>query len=162
MLRIIGFIALAVCSGAFTDAQQAVSASGGKDNGPAGNVSYTAEKTNKASLINNSGKEIQGVMPPFEIQTVTKLDPAPEITLECEAFPNPATDFLILKINRDPIENLKYQLFDLNGKVLEEAFIGDKETAISLKHYKPDNYILNVLDHSEEVMTFKITKKDRK
>ena len=97
-------------------------------------------------------------MQPFEIHVVTQLDPGKAITLECEAYPNPATDFLILKIHREQIENMKYQLIDLNGKVLEEAFIGDAETIISLKHYKPTNYFLKVMDNSTEVMIFKITK----
>jgi hypothetical protein len=101
---------------------------------------------------------MEGVQQPYEIHVVTKLDPATAITLECEAFPNPATDYLILKIHREQIENMKYQLFDLNGKILEEAFIGDAETIISLKHYKPTQYFLKVLDNSTEIMTFKITK----
>ncbi len=158
MLRIFGCIAVAVFSGAFTYAQQALSATGGKGTGSAGTVSYTAGQTNNTSMISNTGSVVEGVQQPFEIHVVTKLDPATQITLECEAYPNPATDYLILKINRDQIENMKYQLYDLNGKVLEEAFIGDKETTISLKHYRPTIYFLKVLDDTKEVMTFKITK----
>lgn len=161
MLKIIGFLAMAVFSGAFSYAQQSLSAAGGNGTGSGGSVSFTSGQTNYTSLISNSGTVMEGVQLPFEIHVVTKLDPATEITLECEAYPNPATDYLILKIHREQFENIKYQLIDLNGKVLEESFIGDAETIISLKHYKPTNYFLKVMDNSTEVMTFKITKTDR-
>jgi len=160
MLKFIGCIGIAISSAAFSNAQQTVSATGGNGTGSGGTVSYTSGQTSYKSLMNNSGTVTEGIQQPFEIQIVTKLNVPREITLECEAYPNPATDFLILKIFRDRIENLKYQLIDLNGKVLEEAFIGDVETTISLKHYKPTNYFLKVMDNSTEVMTFKITKTD--
>jgi hypothetical protein len=158
MLKIIGCIGIAILGGAFSYAQQALSATGGNSTGPGGTVGYTSGLTNYKSLKSNSGIVTEGIQQPFEIQIVTNLDAAREISLECEAYPNPAIDFLILKIHRDQIENMKYQLIDLSGKVLEEAFIGDVETIISLKHYKPTNYFLKVMDNSMEVMTFKITK----
>jgi len=131
MIKIFSSLCLAVWSGVFSYAQQAISSSHGNGIGAGAKVSFTV---------------------------VTQLDPARAITLECEAYPNPVTDFLILKVHRDQIENMKYQLIDLNGKVLEEAFIGDAETDISLEHYKPTNCFLKVIDNSIEVMTFKITK----
>ncbi len=126
--------------------------------GSGGTVSFVSGQTSYSSIVSSSGTVYEGVLQPFEIHVVTQLDPGKSITLECEAYPNPATDFLILKIHNDQIENMKYQLIDLNGKVLEEAFIGDAETNISLKHYKPTTYLLKVLDKSTEVMIFKITK----
>jgi hypothetical protein len=151
---------IAISGVTFSYAQQALSATGGNGTGSGGAISYTSGITNYTSLNSSSGKVAEGIQLPFEIQVVTNVDPARDITLECEAYPNPATDFLILKIHRDPIENMKYQLIDLKGKVLEEAYIGDTETIISLKHYKPMNYLLVVTDNSTEVMTFKITKTD--
>jgi hypothetical protein len=160
MLKLMCILAFAVFSGTSSFGQQAVSTAGGNGTGSGGTVSFTSGQTSYKSLASNSGTVSEGVQLPFEIHVVTKLDPATEITLECEAFPNPASDYLILKIHRDQIENMKYQLIDLNGRLLEEAFIGDAETFISLKHYKPTNYFLKVLDNSTEVMTFKITKTD--
>ncbi len=161
MLKIMGCIGFAVLSGAFCYAQQALSTAGGNATGSDGTVSYTSGQTNYATLISNSGSVVEGVQHPFEIQVVTKLDPSVNITLAGEAFPNPATDFLILKINREQFENMSYQLIDLNGKLLEQAFIGSAETTISLKHYKSAHYLLKVLDNSTEIMTFKITKIDK-
>jgi hypothetical protein len=158
MLKVFGCLCIAVCSEAFTYAQQAISAAGGNGNGTGGTVGFTSGQTNYTSMNSSKGTVTEGVQQPFIIHVVTQLDPGKAITLECEAYPNPATDFLILKIHRDLLENMKYQLIDLNGKVLEEAFIGDAETTISLKHYNPTNYFLKVMDNSTEVMIFKITK----
>jgi hypothetical protein len=160
MLKFIGCIGIAICSAAFSNAQQTVSATGGNGTGSGGTVTYTSGQTSYKSLVSNSGTVAEGIKQPFEIQVITKLNIPREITLECDGYPNPANDFLILKILRDRIENMKYQLSDLNGKVLEEAFIGDVETTISLKHYKPTNYFLKVMNNSMEVMTFKISRTD--
>jgi hypothetical protein len=158
MVKIFVCLCIAACSGTFSYAQQAISSSGGNGIGSGGTVSFASGQSSYTSIVSNSGTVNEGVLQPFEIHIVTRLDADKSITLECEAYPNPATDFLILKIHKDQIENMKYQLIDLNGKVLEEAFIGNEETTISLKHYKPTTYLLKVLDKSTEVMIFKITK----
>jgi hypothetical protein len=158
MIKMFGCLFLIFCSGAFSSAQQAISSAGGSGTGSGGTVSFTSGQTSYSSIVSSSGSVNEGVLQPFEIQVVTQVDPGKAITLECDAYPNPATDFLILKIHSDQIDNMKYQLIDLNGKILEEAFIGDPETTISLKHYKPTTYLLKVLDKSTEVMIFKITK----
>ena len=158
MIRIFGCLCIAVSTGAFSYAQQAISAAGGNGTGAGGTGSFTTGQANYTSMVSNSGTVTEGVQQPFSIHVVTQLDPGKAITLDCEAYPNPATDFLILKIRRNQIENMKYQLIDLNGRVLEEAFIGDAETIISLKSYKPNNYFLKVLDNSAEIILFKITK----
>ncbi len=158
MIRIFGCLCIAVSTGALSYAQQAISAAGGNGTGAGGTGSFTSGLVNYTSMVSNSGTVTEGVQQPFIIHVVTRLDPGKAITLEIEAYPNPATDFLILKIHRNQIENMKYQLIDLNGKVIEEAFIGDAETTISLRSYKPGNYFLKVLHNSAEVTIFKITK----
>ncbi len=158
MLKAVGFFCMAVCSGSFAIAQQAVSADKGGGNKTGSAVSLTTEKTNYTSSIGNSGAVTEGVNKAYEINVVNRLDPGYAITLECEVNPTPAADFLILKINREEIENMKYQLIDMNGKVIEEAFIGGVETSISLRSYKPKKYQLKVFDNSEEIKLFNIIK----
>jgi hypothetical protein len=158
MIKIIGCLCIAVSSGAFSYAQQAVSAAGGNGTGARGTGSLTSGQANYTSMVSSSETVTEGVQQPFIIHVVTQLDPSKAITLECEPYPNPTADILILKVHYDQIENMKYQLIDLNGKVIEEAFIGDTETTISLKHYIPTNYFLKIMDNSTEVMIFNITK----
>ncbi len=158
MIKLFGCLCMAFCSGAFSYAQQAISSAGGSGTGSGGTFSFTSGQTSYTSVVSNSGAIYEGVLQPYEIHVVTQLDPGMSITLECEAYPNPAADYLILKIHSGQIENMKYQLIDLNGKVLEEAFIGNAETSISLIQYKPNIYFLKVIDKSTEVMIFKITK----
>jgi hypothetical protein len=158
MLKFIGCMGIAISSGAFSYAQQAVSVTSGNVSGSGGTASFTSGRTSYASYISTSGAVSEGTQPTFIINVAAQSDPDRSITLESDSYPNPATDYLILKIHRNLIENMKYQLVDLNGKILEEAFIGDVETSISLKHYKPTSYLLKVMDNSTELTVFNITR----
>jgi hypothetical protein len=158
MLKVIACLCLGACIGAHSFAQQAASASGGHDTGLGSTVSPTSGQPENSSYIGNAPTKSEGVDKSLEIQTVSQQNPENDISLESEASLYPASDFLLLKVNRDEIENMKYQLSDLNGKVLEEAFIGDIETNISLKPYRPNHYLLMVTDNSVEIVTFKISK----
>ncbi len=158
MKKIVGCILLAVSGGALSFAQQAISSAGGEASGAGGTVSFTVGQPEYTSLKGNSGSVMQGVQLPYEIQVITGLEINKDILLECEAYPNPATDFLILKVQRDKIDNLSYRLFDINGKLLEEKPIGDAETNISLRRYPSAAYFLKVINNSKEIKIFKITK----
>jgi len=153
-----GCLFFAVSWGAFCYAQQAISTAGGEAAGAGGIVSFTVGQTPYISLMSSSGSVIQGVQQPFEIYDVTNLNPNKEITLVCEVYPNPATDFLILKVLRNRFENLSYQLIDMDGKILEEKPIGEVETSISLQHYLIASYFLKVTYNTKEIKTFKIIK----
>ena len=52
------------------------------------------------------------------------------ISLDCKAYPNPATDFLMLKVEDPGDKNLTYQLFDINGKLLADKKVESNETTI--------------------------------
>jgi hypothetical protein len=158
MKKIVGCIIIAIYGVTFCYAQQAMSTAGGEAAGANGSVSFTVGQTNYNTFLSSSGSVMQGVQQPFDIYVVADLDPNNEITLICEAYPNPATDFLILKVIRNPLENLNYQLIDMNGKLLEEKSIEEAETNISLQHYQPATYFLKVTSNIKEIKTFKITK----
>jgi hypothetical protein len=162
MKRIIECLLIIIFGGAFCNAQKAISTAGGKATGAGGTVSFTVGQTNYITLISNSGILIQGIQQPFEILVVTGIESNKEITLECIAYPNPATDFLTLRIQRERIENLSYQLMDINGKILEIKNIENVETNISLNDYQPAAYFLKVIENTKEVKTFKIIKSNQK
>jgi hypothetical protein len=155
MLRIIGFLCIVLGNAAFAYAQQAVSATGGNN---AGTVipGVSEGHPDYSSNIRNSGAEEERIPEPLEILVMNRPEPAGDISLSYEISLNPATAILILTIQRDKFENIKYQLLDRNGKVFEEAFVGDVETSISLKPYRTTDYFLKVFENSQEVMIFKI------
>jgi hypothetical protein len=74
------------------------------------------------------------------------------------AYPNPVSDFLTLKIQRDKLEGLYYKLMDINGKILEVKVIEKNETIITLQEYLPNTYFLLIVYNNQEIKSFKIIK----
>ena len=73
-------------------------------------------------------------------------------------YPNPATDFIRLKIENYEVENLRYQLYDINGSLLQDNKIEGNETNIVMSNYVSATYFLKVTDNNKVVKTFKIIK----
>jgi hypothetical protein len=74
------------------------------------------------------------------------------------AYPNPTKEFLNLKVENYNVENLSYQLFDIQGKLLESKKIESKETSIVTSNLVPATYFLRVIESNREIKTFKIVK----
>ncbi len=139
-------------------AQEAIPASGGNGSGSGGSVSYTIGQVVYSTNTGSDGSEAQGVQQPYEISVATAIEEAKDISLEFVVYPNPATDFVILKIGNYEIENLIYHLYDLNGNLLENNKIQSTETNISMQTHLPSTYFLKVIDNNKVVKTFKIIK----
>jgi hypothetical protein len=139
-------------------AQEAVSAAGGNATGSSGTVSYTVGQVAYITTSASSGTITQGVQQPFEIMIVTGIEDANDINLDCSAYPNPATGFVNLKVNNYNMENLIYQLFDMNGKLILIKKVDGNETIIPMENLVPSTYILRVTENNKDVKTFKIIK----
>jgi hypothetical protein len=143
-------------------AQEAIPASGGNASGSGGSSSYSVGQMVYTTNTGTNGSVAQGVQQPFEISVVTGIDEAKDITLQCMAFPNPTIDNLNLKVDASTtlsIQSLSYQLFDLNGKLLESKKVEDSETRIAMSNLIPATYFLKVIQNNKEIKTFKIIKK---
>jgi hypothetical protein len=152
VLCLFGFVTL-------IKAQNSISASGGNALGSGGTVSYSVGQVVYTTNISiTSGSVVQGVQQPFEISIITGIEPAEGITLVCSVYPNPASDFLTLKIENYDKKSLSYKLFDANGKLLESVKVTGNETIISMANLLSALYILKVLDNQNEIKIFKIIK----
>jgi hypothetical protein len=140
-------------------AQETVPVSGGNATGTLGTASYTVGQIVNITNTGTNGTSSQGVQQPYEISVVTGIDDAFEIMLEMAVYPNPAIDFLKLKLCDYAIVNIRYQLYDLNGSLLLKSKIEVQETDISIQTLKPSTYFLKVLQGNKEIKTFKIIKK---
>jgi hypothetical protein len=140
-------------------AQNIIPASGGNASGDGGTASYSVGQvvyTTNTSVT--YGSVAQGVQQPFEISVITAIEQAEYITIVCSAYPNPASDFLSLKVENSDKESLSYKLFDANGKLLENKKVTGIETTISMANLFPSIYFLKVIDKQKEIKTFKIVK----
>jgi len=150
---------LLLCFGMFgLQAQQVVTTSGGNTSGSGGSVSYSVGQIVYTTNANSNGSVAQGVQQPYEISVVTGIEEALGISLEIMVYPNPATDFVKLKIENYEVQNLRYQLYDINGSLLQDNKIVGNETNIVMSYYMSATYFLKVTDNNKVVKTFKIIK----
>jgi hypothetical protein len=131
---------------------------GGNASGSGGSVSYTVGQIVYTSNANSSGSVAQGVQQPYEISVITAIEDAKDISLEIMVYPNPATDFIMLKIENYEVQNLRYQLFDINARLLQDNKIVGNETSIAMTNYMSATYFLKVTDNNKVIKTFKIIK----
>jgi len=158
MKRIIVFFLIIIFSGAICNAQQALSAPGGEATAAGGNASYSVGQVVYTTNTGTNGSVAQGIQQPYEISVVTGLEDAKGITLQCSAYPNPTTDFLTLKVENFSLSTLTFQLYDLNGKLLENKKIESNETRIVMSNLNRAVYFLKVIQYNKEIKTFKIVK----
>ena len=140
-------------------AQESINSTGGNASGGGGTVSYSIGQvvyTTNTSVA--YGSVAQGVQQPFEISVITAIEQAQDITLVCSVYPNPASDFLTLKVENYDNKSLSYKLFDANGKLLESKIVTGNKTIISMANLLPSLYFLKVIDNQKEIKTFKIIK----
>lgn len=138
-------------------AQQTIVSSGGNTIGFGGSVSYSVGQLVYTTETGTNGSVTQGVQQAIEI-IVLGTDNFPEIKIMMSVFPNPTTAFVNLKIEEYSTNNLHYQLYDINGKQIQNQKITTSETQISMEDLTKSIYLLNVLDNNKLLKTFKIIK----
>ncbi|MDO9185332.1 MAG: T9SS type A sorting domain-containing protein [Bacteroidia bacterium] len=137
-------------------AQEAIPASGSNASGNGGTMSYTVGQVIYTTNTDTNGSIAQGVQQPYEISVVAGIADANGINLILSAYPNPVTEYI--KLKADKTENLTYQLYDINGKLLENKKIESNETNIVMSNFVNAIYFLKITGNSKEVKTFKIIK----
>jgi hypothetical protein len=139
-------------------AQQSISTSGSEATGAGGTVSYTVGQAAYSTFSANEGEISQGVQQPYEITLMPTGEDTYGINPELSIYPNPATDYLLLKVKDYTPCNFSYQLYDLNGKLLKNKKLESCETIIQVDKLSRSIYFLKVIDNETEVRTFKIVK----
>ncbi len=151
---------LSACTFLFSTAtaQESINATGGNASGSGGSASYSVGQVVYTTNSGTNGSVAQGVQQPFEISIVTGLEAAKGISLSVKAYPNPTTDFLTLEVNAFELSTLNFQLYDMQGKLLQNEKITDIQTSISMGSFVPATYFVKVIQGNKEVKTFKIIK----
>lgn len=138
-------------------AQQSTIASGGNSSGNGGTVSYSIGQLVYTTLAGSTGSVAQGVQQPFEISVVLGLEEH-QISLNMQAYPNPTTDYLKLMIANFELSTLNFELYDINGKLMESKKISGAIETIRMDYLPRAIYFLKVTSNDKELKTFKIIK----
>ena len=139
-------------------AQESTNASGGDATGSGGTVAYSVGQLAYTTNTGTNGSVAQGVQQAFEISVVTGLEEAKGINLSVSAYPNPTTDYLTLEVKDVELLNLHFQMYDMNGKLLQNEKITGNQTSIVMSNLVPATYFVKVIQGNKEFKTFKIIK----
>jgi hypothetical protein len=145
------------------EAQQVVSTAGNHSENGTVQLSWTVGEPVIFTLSNGSNILTQGMHQ--SKLTVTAIKEIELSGLEISAFPNPANEYVNLKVSHlssdQPGEMWKefsFELYDMNGKVLMQKQIISTETVIKMDSYAPATYFLKVTKDKKLIETFKIIK----
>jgi hypothetical protein len=160
MKHIKSFLCLLILSVLCTviQAQSTIPATGGNATGTGGSVSYTVGQITYQTISGTNGIVTQGVQQPYEISIVTALEEVKDISLTCSIYPNPTTNFLILKVGDNENANFSYWLYGVSGNLIETKKVLSNETQISLGNQVSGSYFLKITSGNKDIKTFKIIK----
>ena len=139
-------------------AQESVNATGGNASGSGGSISYSVGQVAYQTHTGTNGSVAQGVQQAYEISVITAIEQAKGISLSVTAYPNPTTDYLTLEVKDFEFSTLSFQLYDMNGKLLQSEKITGNQTSILTSNLLPASYFVKVIQGNKEVKTFKIIK----
>ena len=139
-------------------AQEIPIASGGDAIGSGGTASYAVGQVVYITDTGTNGSVAKGVQQPFEISVLTGINEL-GINLGLSVYPNPTTTFLRLQIENEKVENLSYQLVDLQGKIITSRKISANTSSITMENLPKATYFLRINNNLQAVKIFKIIKK---
>ena len=135
---------------------EAIPASGGNAAGSGGSVSYSVGQVVYTTNTGTNGSVAQGIQQAYEISVITAIEEAKDINLS--AYPNPTADYLTLEVNDYQRSPLRFHLYDINGKLLQNEKITSNHTTIVMSDLATATYFVKVIRNNKEVKTFKIVK----
>ena len=144
------------CSIISIQAQQTTASAGGDASGIGGTFSYSI---GQVVYTYNYGTDVivaQGIQQPFEI-SILGLDNY-QINLVMQTYPNPTKDYLVLNVHALDLSNMIFQLYDVNGRLIETRTMFSPIETICMMNLPSSVYVLKVTNNNKEVKSFKIIK----
>jgi len=139
-------------------AQESPTAAGGEATGTGGTASYSVGQVVYTTNTGTNGSVAQGVQQAYEIYNVGIKET--ELNISLSIFPNPTAANLTLQISDYNNEKVSYQLYDMQGKLLNNGKIVAQQTKIEMTSLPTAAYYVNVVNQeNQKVQSFKIIKK---
>ena len=139
-------------------AQESVNTTSGDASGSKGSVSYSVGQIAYQTHTDTSISVAEGVQQAYIISVFTGLEETPRLELSVIAYPNPSTNNLILEVKELEFSTLSFQLFDMQGRLLQSKNITCNQTNIVMSRLTPATYFIKIIKEGRDVKTFKIIK----
>jgi len=143
--------------GTALQAQEVVATGGDYNSNTSGSISYTIGELAISSYASGDLVLLEGFQP-GGISLINAIDLS-KVDFAITAFPNPVVAELKLQIKDTQGKGLKYQVFDINGKLLKQNFIEADETTISFSEMEKASYIVKLSSATADIKSFTIIKK---
>lgn len=138
------FVIGLACAGLTSlNAQTAIVPAGGNGTGSGGSISYSVGQVVYTTATGSNGSVAQGVQQPYEISVVTGLENK-KIDLSMSVYPNPAQDYLKLRIDNEELIKYQFHLLNINGNLLKKDNVEAHETEINLQRLPSGTYFLKI------------------
>jgi hypothetical protein len=138
------------------DGQEIICTAGSNDVSTIGQLSWTIGDLITDTYTSTSSILCQGFNQNFQI--ATDVEELTNVGFSVEAFPNPATNFLKLKVFNKKQGKMSLSLFDLTGKKLIQRSLETDDMEIPLTGLAPSVYLIKIFDNDREIKSLKIIK----
>ena len=155
--KLITSILFSIVSVGILYAQETTVSTGGLATGTGGTSSFSIGQAFYTTNTGAGGTMSQGVQQVYDIST-SLGEEITTIKLELSVFPNPTKDYLNLKIDNELWNDLTFQLYDMQGKVIAENSLVESNTSIKMEGLPKATYFLRVAQEQKLLKTFKIIK----
>jgi hypothetical protein len=132
-------------------------ASGSSNNSPDGSISYSIGQIAYLNTTTSASSIFEGLQMPIEKNLITSVVDI-LLNINVDVFPNPATEYVFLKIENFNSLKLSYLLLDNSGITLFNNSINEKITKINLASLANGTYTLKIFNKKNNVKFFKIIK----
>jgi hypothetical protein len=159
---------IVVCFVCFTiisvQAQENIVASGNSANDAGGSISYSVGQLVYTAIESVDGQVSQGVIQPYEISQVTKINQIENIGITCNVFPNPTADLLVVEMlsNTNITNQYSIALYNAKGELLQIIQNVTNQTYVSMENYFQGIYFINLIqtgsDTNESIATYRVVK----
>jgi hypothetical protein len=148
-------LTLLLCT-CFVNGQNAVTVAGANTISMSGNMSFAVGQVDYINT-GNSATLSQGVLQVYNRLPITYVFNI-DNTNTIQAWPNPVSTNLFIKIDGKPVTDASYQILDINGKLFENNRIVSSNTIIDMQKYPSGIYIVNIIYSNKKSVKFKIIK----
>ena len=131
-------------------------AGGGDLSGVGGSISYTVGQIDYQAISSATGILTQGVQQPYEILSIdinTLL--TFHKTFNAILYPNPSIGVVKIKITEESWDNLSYELYNLQGKLIQTAELSAAITSIDISTIEDGSYYLRIQNSGQILKNFK-------
>ncbi len=138
-------------------AQEAIVSGGGYAAEGTKSISWSLGELAIETLVSENVILTQGFQQVWVLVTTVEEIADPDFHLI--TYPNPVSDHLIIEVAENQLGGLRYQVFDLSGKLIMSEPLNESFREISFGNMEPGIYMLRFIQEDETKKTVRIIKK---